>query len=81
MRLTRGEAQTNTGENETTTAGYLKLDLGTQYKIADFAKTEILLFAKGKNLLNENIRNSVSYLRNFSPEAGRAAEVGIRVSY
>jgi iron complex outermembrane receptor protein len=57
------------------------LNLGTQYKIAHFAQSDILLFAKGKNLLDENIRSSVSYLRNFSPDAGRSAEVGIRVSY
>jgi iron complex outermembrane receptor protein len=81
VRLTRAEAQTNAGENESATDSYLKLDLGTQYKIADIAKTEIVLFAKGKNLLNENIRNSVSYLRNFSPEMGRSGEVGIRVTY
>jgi len=81
VRLTRGEAQTNAGENETTTPAYLLLNLGTQYKIAHFAQSDILLFAKGKNLLDENIRSSVSYLRNFSPEMGRSAEVGIRVSY
>jgi iron complex outermembrane receptor protein len=81
VRLTRGEAQTNAGENETTTPAYLLLNLGTQYKIAHFAQSDILLFAKGKNLLDENIRNSVSYLRNFSPEMGRSGEVGIRVSY
>jgi iron complex outermembrane receptor protein len=60
VRLTRAEAQTNSGENESATPAYFKVDVGTQYKIADFAHTEILLFAKGKNLLNENIRNSVS---------------------
>jgi len=81
VRLTRGEAQTNAGENETTTPAYLLLNLGTQYKIAHFVQSDILLFAKGKNLLDENIRSSVSYLRNFSPDAGRSAEVGIRVSY
>ena len=40
-----------------------------------------MLFAKANNLLNENIRNSVSYLRNLSPEPGRGAEVGIRISF
>lgn len=81
VRFTRAEAQKNAGENESATPAYLKLDVGTQYKIADFAHTEILLFAKGKNLLNENIRNSVSYLRNFSPEMGRSGEVGVRITY
>ncbi len=81
VRLTRGEAQTYTGDNETTTPAYLLLNLGTQYNIAHFTQADIVLFAKGKNLLDETIRSSVSYLRNFAPDAGRSAEVGIRVSY
>ncbi|MEQ1484702.1 TonB-dependent receptor [Methyloglobulus sp.] len=80
-RLTRGEAQTNAGENETETDSYLLLNMGAQYQLADIHDAEILLFAKGKNLLNENIRNSTSYLRNFAPEPGRSAELGIRISY
>jgi iron complex outermembrane receptor protein len=81
LRLTRGEAQTNAGENETGTPAYLLVNLGAQYRIAGFLDSEVMLFAKGKNLLNENIRNSTSYLRNFAPEPGRSAEVGIRISY
>ena len=80
-RLTRGEAQTNPGVNDTNTDSYLLLNVGTQYQIAELHDTEILLFAKGKNLLNENIRNSTSYLRNFAPEPGRSAELGLRISY
>jgi iron complex outermembrane recepter protein len=80
-RLTRGEAQTNAGENETETDSYLLLNVGAQYKLADLKGVDILLFAKGKNLLNENIRNSTSYLRNFAPEPGRSGELGIRISY
>ncbi|MEI6705821.1 MAG: TonB-dependent receptor [Methylococcales bacterium] len=81
VRLTRGEAQTHTGANETSTPSYLLLNLGTQYHIATIAEADIMLFANAKNLLNENIRNSTSYMRNFAPEAGRSGEVGIRVSY
>lgn len=80
-RLTRGEAQTHAGENETSTASYLLLNLGAQYRLASLGDSEMLLFAKGKNMLNENIRNSTSYLRNFAPEPGRSAEIGIRISY
>jgi iron complex outermembrane recepter protein len=80
-RLTRGEPQNHAGENQSNTPGYLLLNLGTQYNLATFHDSEVLLFARGKNMLNENIRNSTSYLRNFSPEPGRSAEIGIRVSY
>ncbi|MGZ8196510.1 MAG: TonB-dependent receptor, partial [Methylosarcina sp.] len=81
VRLTRGEAQTNPGDNESSTPGYLLLDLGAQYRIAGFQDADVLLFAKGKNLLDENIRNSTSYLRNYAPEPGRSAEIGIRINY
>ena len=80
-RLTRGEPQNHAGENQSTTPGYLLLNLGAQYSLASFYDAEVLLFARGKNMLNENIRNSTSYLRNFAPEPGRSAEIGIRVSY
>ncbi len=81
LRLTRAEAQNFVAANDTNTPGYLLLNLGAQYKIASFHNSKVLLFANGKNLLNENIRNSTSYLRNFAPDAGRSAELGIRISY
>ena len=81
VRLTRGEAQTHAGENETSTPAYLLLNLGAQYRLASFHESEVMVFANGKNLLNENIRNSTSYLRNFAPDPGRSAEIGIRVEY
>ncbi|TAK65074.1 TonB-dependent receptor [Methylobacter sp.] len=81
LRLTRGEAQTHSGDNDTATDGYLLLSLGTQYQVLDLHGADVMVFAKANNLLNENIRNSTSYLRNFAPEPGRGAEIGFRVSY
>jgi iron complex outermembrane receptor protein len=81
LRLTRGEAQTHAGDFDTATAGYMLLGLGTQYRILDLKGADVMVFAKANNLLNENIRNSTSYLRNFAPEPGRGAEIGFRVSY
>ncbi|MDO9104172.1 MAG: TonB-dependent receptor [Methylovulum sp.] len=81
IRLTRGEAQTYAGANESDTPAYLLLSLGAQYRLANIGKAEAMLFANAKNLLDENIRNSTSYLRNFAPEPGRSAELGIRLTY
>jgi iron complex outermembrane receptor protein len=81
LRLTRGEAQTHSGDNDTATAGYMLLNLGTQYQVMDLRDADVMIFAKANNLLDENIRNSTSYLRNFAPEPGRGAEIGFRVSY
>jgi iron complex outermembrane receptor protein len=81
LRLTRGEAQNAPGANEASTPGYALLNLNTRYHILDFQGAEFLLFAKGNNLLNENIRNSTSFFRNFAPEPGRGAELGVRINY
>jgi iron complex outermembrane receptor protein len=80
-RLTRAEAQTYAGENQSNTPSYILLNLGAQYHLATFHESNAMLFASGKNMLNEDIRNSTSYLRNLAPEPGRSAEIGIRISY
>lgn len=81
IRLTRGEPQDRPGENETDTPGYLLLNAGAQYRLTTSGDGEMLLFVRGNNLLNENIRNSTSYLRNVAPEPGRGAELGIRITF
>jgi iron complex outermembrane receptor protein len=78
---TRGEAQTHPGENETPTDGYVALDVGVEYRLKANDYGEARLFARGRNLLNENIRSSVSFLRNFAPAPGRGAELGVRVEF
>jgi iron complex outermembrane receptor protein len=81
LRLTRAEKQWNSGTNEADTPGYYLLNLNTHYHVKNFQKADMLVYAKGNNLLNENIRNSASFLRNFSPEPGIGAEVGVRVKF
>ncbi len=81
LRLTRAQAQNNPGADDTPTPGYVLLNIGTEYQVKDFHEVSLLLFAKGNNLFNENIRNSTSYLRNWAPEPGRGAQIGIRMSY
>ncbi|TAN51799.1 MAG: TonB-dependent receptor [Methylococcaceae bacterium] len=81
LRLTRADSQPYAGDFETPTDGYLLLNIGTQYQVKNFQGADVMLFAKGNNLLNENIRNATSYLRNFAPEPGRGAEIGIRIDY
>ncbi|NJA08217.1 TonB-dependent receptor [Methylococcaceae bacterium WWC4] len=81
LRLTRADDQTHVGEFETSTAGYYLLNVGVNYQIKAAGDAKLLVFAKGNNLLGQNIRNATSYLRNFAPEAGRGAEVGFRLSY
>lgn len=81
LRLTRGEPQDRPGANESDTPGYVLLNLGVHYQATAFDTAKVLVFARANNLLDDNIRNSTSYLRNFAPEPGRGAELGLRVSY
>ncbi len=81
LRLTRGETQNNPGINEANTPSYVLLNLATHYHLLDLYGTDVLLFAKGNNLLNQTIRSSTSFLRNFSPEPGIGAELGVRVNF
>lgn len=81
LRFTRANEQTYAGDLETSTAGYFLLNVGLNYQLKAYQDAKLMFFAKGNNLLDQNIRNAVSYQRNFAPEAGRGAEVGFRLSY
>lgn len=81
IRLLRAEAQNHPGQYDTPTPGYLLLNLGVLYQLKAYRDADVMLFAKGENLLNQDIRNSTSYLRNFAPAPGRRAELGVRISY
>ena len=81
LRLTRAEAQNHAGENEIPTAGYLLLGANISYQVQFADKYDFLLFVKGNNLLNQTIRNSTSFLKDYAPEPGRGAEVGLRLSF
>lgn len=81
LRVTRGQAQNYAGQNETVTSGWVLMNVGIQYQAKQLDLVELLFFLKGNNLLDENIRNSTSYLKSYAPEPGRGVEVGFRLSY
>jgi iron complex outermembrane receptor protein len=80
LRLTEALDQDDPGENEEPTEGYTALDAHLEYRI-DQGRTEWVLFLRGENLLDEEIRNSTSILRDAAPEAGRTVEAGVRLSF
>ena len=81
LRLTRAEKQENPGPNEAGSPDYVLLNLGTHYHVDNLYGADVMVYAKGNNLLDERILNSTSFLRNFAPEAGRGAEVGVRINF
>ncbi|WP_305907577.1 TonB-dependent receptor [Methylomarinum sp. Ch1-1] len=81
IRMTRAERQDNPGLNEAETDGYWSLNAGANYRLSVTEHADMLLFVKANNLLDDDIRNAVSYLRNVAPEAGRGAEMGVRIEF
>jgi len=73
--------QNNSGFGEIATAGYTRWDVAIDYALPSISNGELILFSKVKNITNEEIRLSTSFLRGFAPESGRSLELGVRYSF
>ncbi|MBU1834030.1 MAG: TonB-dependent receptor, partial [Gammaproteobacteria bacterium] len=73
-------AQNKAGVNEATTAAYNRVDasISRDFTLAGTVYKAIL---KGRNLADEEIRSSASFIRDYAPEAGRNIELALRVSF
>jgi iron complex outermembrane recepter protein len=80
LTLLHAADQDKPGDFEIETDGYDRIDAGVDYTIASDGG-ELLLFLKGRNLGDEEIRLASSYLRGFAPEAGRSFEAGMRYRF
>lgn len=81
VHATRVLSQNDQGLLELETDGYTLLSLYADYHVPVAGDSEFKLFARGDNLLDEEIRNHASFLRNFAPEAGRGITLGVRFEY
>ncbi|MFT5703799.1 MAG: iron complex outermembrane receptor protein [Rickettsiales bacterium] len=73
-------AQNNVATSETPTDGYIMLNAGTDYKI-NLGPTSSILYLNATNLLNQEARNHVSFLKDSIPLPGRSLMVGIRTLF
>lgn len=80
-RYTSASAQRRAGRRESPTAGYAALGADFSYRLPLGDDRDATLFVRGRNLLNEEIRNSTSFLRDFMPEGGRNVELGLRLTF
>lgn len=78
--MLRASAQKRLASYETPTDGWTRFDASVNYMLP-MKENEALLFFRLKNLTNEDIRNSVSFLKEVAPEAGRSIEVGARIIF
>ncbi len=71
--------QDRPGRLEEASRGYTRVDVGADYTLGLGADSDLTVFLRGKNLTDEEIRVSTSFLRDFAPEPGRSLEAGVRV--
>ena len=81
MHLTHVNEQNDVAELELETDSYSLLSLYADYHWTLANQSELKVFLRGDNLLDEEIRNHASFLKNFSPEPGRGMTLGLRFEY
>jgi iron complex outermembrane receptor protein len=79
LTVTQGNKQNRTAENELPTAGYTDVSAMATYKLP--SKLNVELFAKANNLLNQEIREHTSFLKDLSPAGERSVLIGLRADF
>lgn len=73
--------QSETAPGESETDGYTQFDLDLSKHFPLSNGYEWTLFAQAKNLLDEEIRYSTSFLKDSAPQPGRSIQVGARFEF
>lgn len=81
LSVLHAQAQDRPGLGEFATDSWTRIDAGADYRMRLGQRSELLLFIKARNLGDEDIRLSTSFLRKVAPEAGRSLETGLRFSF
>ncbi|MDP3087540.1 MAG: TonB-dependent receptor [Methylotenera sp.] len=79
LDVLRAFKQNNTATNELNTDGYTNVTALLAYKLP--TKLNVELFAKANNLLNDEIREHASFLKDISPAGERALMIGARADF
>lgn len=80
LKYTVAASQDKVAEDELATDGYNLLNLDLSYNLG-FSSADALLFLRGSNLLNEEIRDHASFIKDVAPRAGRSISAGVRVTF
>jgi iron complex outermembrane receptor protein len=79
LNVTQAFKQNRTAENELPTSGYTDVSAMATYKLP--SKLNVELFAKANNLLNQEIREHTSFLKDLSPAGERSVLIGLRADF
>lgn len=75
------DSQDRVAEHETPTGGYDDVGVDIEYTLPGSGDVEWNLYLEARNLLDEEIRNHSSFLKDRAPQAGRNFIFGLRVSF
>ena len=78
LRLTRVTDQDDTSALELPTNGYTLLDVHAEYTVPLPGDRALVFFARGNNLLDEEVRRHTSFLKEQAPQAGASGLFGFR---
>ncbi len=84
LNVLRAFKQNNTAANELATDGYTNVSAILAYKLGGLINTgklNIELFAKANNLLDEEIREHASFLKDIAPAGERSLLIGARADF
>lgn len=80
LQVIEAAAQNRAGDGEERTNGYTRVDAQVSVPLV-FGADGSLVFVRATNLLDEDIRQSSSLLREVAPEAGRGISAGVRLVF
>lgn len=80
LDVTHAFKQDHIAANELVTDAYTNVSARVAYKLP-LAKYQVELFAKANNLLNDEIRESTSFLKDIAPAGGRSIVIGARADF
>jgi iron complex outermembrane receptor protein len=75
---TFADDQDDVAENELPTEGYTLLNAGVSYRFPD---PDLYIYLRGSNLLDEDIRQHTSPLKDLVPLPGRSLHAGVRFDF
>ena len=84
LDVLRAFKQNNTADNELATDGYTNVSAIVAYKLGGLINTgklNIELFAKANNLLDDEIREHASFLKDIAPAGERSVLIGARADF
>jgi iron complex outermembrane receptor protein len=80
IEVLRYQSQNHVSVGELPTHGYTMLNFSVTYHIK-FCRVDFDLVGRGVNLLDEEARNHVSFLKDIAPQSGRGASLSLRTSF